>query len=69
MLLPASLIRGKCSPVGKSPDYKDSQFLLMTNTFKVPWYFVSYQVLLSGKEKGQDLNADIKIIRAKQLLA
>ena len=49
-------------PVDKGLLYKDSQFLLMTNTVKVPWYLVSYQVLLPGKERGQDLNADIKMI-------
>lgn len=57
LLLPTSLILGKCSSLGKGPGYKDSLFLLTRNTVKVPWYFVSYEVLLLGKERGQDLNA------------
>lgn len=69
LLLPTSLILGKCSSLHEGPGYKDSQFRLMTNTAKVPWYFLSYQVLLLEKKRGQDLNAKIKTIRAKQLLA
>lgn len=41
----------------------------MTNTVEVVWHFVSYQVLILVKERGQDLNADIKTIRTKQLLS
>lgn len=62
LLSPASLTLGNCPPIGKGLGYKDSRFLLMTNTVRVPQSLVSYQVLLPGKERGQDLNADIKII-------
>jgi len=57
-----SLTVDSCPPVDKGLGFKDSQFLLMTDTVKVPRYLVSYQVLLPGKERGQDLNADIIII-------
>lgn len=62
-LLPlTSLTLGNCLPVGRGLGCKVSHFLLATNTVKVQRYLVSYQVVLPGKERGQNLNADTKII-------